>query len=292
MVQILKKRSLEEKNSNISIKDFPSYYKEFKFFCSIYKGRENQLSHAIIKNLPTRLEDDKKTYRILDVGSSDGALIENLIDKLSTQLKTKIEIIALEPDQETFSHLREKFEKVSCVKTGWSVDCLLTNLEDYLSKRKYLHKFDLILCSHVFYHLKPSQWNNIILTFQKRLEKKGKIVVILDSYGSPIYKFKKEIVPFFQENYASSFGNEISAEMFMNFIHEKNIEYHNKIIKSHIIIPINSKVENLIRLLTFLFRHNFNLKNKDMLKIMQFANKYINGKFYIFPWRENIFTIS
>lgn len=278
---------------NMTTEQHSSYFKEFKSFCSIYKDRENHLSEAILEFLQESFKRDKEIYHILDVGSSDGALLEALIKRLPSDTKNRIEINALEPDNDAFFNLKKKFDEEKDMSKNWTVDTYLLTIEDFSLRKNFEGKYDLILLSHVLYHIDPAQWINIISTLKKRLKTQGKIIVILDSYDSPIYQFKKEITPFLKENYYL-FGGEISAEMFQKFLIDQEIVCQYHVIESNLLIQRDEGINYLRNVLSFLYRREINETYELRTKLDKWANKYIHkqiSKYYKFSWKEIIFEI-
>jgi phospholipid N-methyltransferase len=240
---------------------------------------------------------NKRSTRILDVGSSDGTLIRCLVNKLVKRRCNNIEATAIEPDEESFLHHEEEHIKPTNAPNDYIIDWKNLSLKDYLStKHLKIEKYDLILCSHVFYHFQPSDWNKIISTLQTKLRKYGKLIVILDAYDSPIYNFKGQIMPLFSDNnILDSFGGEISAELFKSFIERKGFQYRRSTLDSNVIVPKNSNFASLLRILTFLFRHDLFTSEKIIQRLFEWVMTYKHkgdGEYYIFPWKEILFAFE
>lgn len=290
------KEECRQNIATIQVKGSPSYYKEFKFFCSVYKNREELLSQAILKYLPKGQKTNKEPFRILDVGSSDGILLENLISELSQRVKAKIAVVALEPDREAFSYLNKRFKDVNDTESkGFSIDCLKMKLEDYLLKTNDQQKYDLILCSHVFYHFKPAIWKLMIFKLSEKLKDNGILITILDSYDSPIYKLKPEVIRYFVSCEDKIFGDEISGENFSAFLNKFKIHFYDSYINSYLLLAADKIIQDFFCILSFLYRHKI-IQNSSSHKLIfnwMKANSYpVDSNYYEIKWRENIFVIT
>src|ERR1041385_302396 len=285
---------IEQTNDKAEGKGF-SYYKEFTFFRSIYRDREYHLAKATEQMLPPNLNSNDQIYRVLDVGSSDGRLLMQLISNLTGDPRINaINALALEPNDEAFRNLIETGKSLRTQKEVF-FRCNKVKVEDYLLLEVDDQNFDLILCSHVFYHFEPNQWGQLISELRKRLRRGGKIVVILDSYNSPIYKSRCDFMKFCNKYETVPFGGDISAEEFLSFIEESEIPYQKASLNSVLLFPTHEIESNLIRALTFLFRRRIKQDSNSEKFLRDWLAEYssvLANQIYTLPWAETVFAFD
>lgn len=272
-----------------------SYYSEFKFFCSFYSNREKHLAQSVLSsiNLPSQFLEP---YRILDVGSSDGLLLQTVFDMMSAQIDLCFETIAIEPDKEAFISLIDRFSRpVERINKCFNVNPTNSDLEIFMKQKEFDPiKHDIILCSHVFYHFDPAKWGDIITYFRGHLTETGNIIVILDSFDSPIYSLKQDTNRFFYDIENDFFGKEILAEDFLYFLKHNDIHHIMKPLRSFLFLPQQDLDVIIFRILCFLFRHGIlhdELSERTITdKIQTYSER--GSQLYMIPWTEKLFVIG
>jgi SAM-dependent methyltransferase len=156
------------------------YFAEFDKFCRCYPGREERLSAVLAEPVFAQAKAGNRSLRILDVGSADGRLLRALLKRLPV---TPASITCLEPCQEGFRRLQESMQGLTA-----QVNLYAKTLEAWLSAESTtLESFDLIICSHVYYHFEnPAA---ITRRLAQLLSPWGALVAIIDSHDSPLYNW-------------------------------------------------------------------------------------------------------
>lgn len=286
-------------NSNSPPKHQPStadsvadYYYRFKQFCSFYPLREQHLAEALVKALGKSSSSGARSFSILDVGSADGELLGQVVGLLRAALDINVHCVAVEPDPVAFARL-EVTAALLRKPTRVTIDCIEANIEDVMAGRwpMPIDKFDCILCSHVFYHFKD--WLGSIAHFLSWLTPEGCIVVVLDSYDSPIYQFRESLEAMLgQHAVRQEYGNLTSAEDFLEFLQSSGLSYSYKELDWKLILMPNRLIADLEDMLTFLYRLTVDGRRNVKQAIKKFAARFLWREVYIFPWKEGLFGIT
>lgn len=205
------------------------YYYRFKQFCSFYPLRERHLADSILGAIDKLTKRNSTSFSILDIGSADGSLLGEIISLLRAALGVEIHCVAVEPDQVAFSRLEVTAELLR-ESRGVFVHCINSRIEEMIAGRQLnqLGKFNFILCSHVFYHLKD--WTEIITEFKFLLDSGGYIIVTLDSFNSPIYQFRRPLETIIGNHGAiQEYGAVTSAEDFFSFLKKTGFSFFTEI---------------------------------------------------------------
>jgi 2-polyprenyl-3-methyl-5-hydroxy-6-metoxy-1,4-benzoquinol methylase len=123
--------------------------------------------------------------RILDVGSGDASLVEDLCKSLLDRHPgISIAVDAIEPSQEA-CHLVD-LAGGRLRSAGVRFRRIRTTLEAFLEHNHT--KYDIVLCVHVFYFLAPGHWARTVRSLCQFLSRSGLVLIDLVSRESAIYK--------------------------------------------------------------------------------------------------------
>ena len=271
---------------------FADYYYRFKQFCSFYPLREQHLANSILNTIDIFSKSESHSLSILDVGSAGGELLGEIISILSMNSGIEFYCAAVEPDPLAFlrldvtARLLRKPGKVA-------IDCVQACIENVMPAWRHhsTRKFDFILCSHVFYHLKD--WAATISDLRSFLCPGGKIIVILDSHHSPIYDFKNDIeLVIGHHNNIRGYGDLCSAENFLALLKSLDLSYSYKELDWDLLMMSINLLVDLESVLTFLYRFPVNGRSDVLEALDNFSKKFQFGNAYCFPWREGLFIVS
>lgn len=275
--------------SAVTAESASDYYNRFRQFCSFYPLRERHLTDSILKAIGKL--SDSKSLSILDVGSADGELLAEIVSSLTAGSDIKLRCVAVEPNPAAFSRL-EVTAGLLCKPGRIAIDCIQGKIEDVMAGQQPipLEKFDFILCSHVFYHLK--NWPEVIEKFLSLLNRAGCISVILDSHNSPLYKFKESLGPVLGNRPAiQEYGEFSSAEDFLKFLTSSGLHYFQEELDWKLAVCSNNLVTELEDILTFLYRFALDDRRGVKETIQKFAKRFKLKELYVFPWKEKVFSI-
>jgi hypothetical protein len=120
--------------------DRPSdYYYRFKRFCSFYPLREQHLACSILDAMGKLPRSQSSSFSILDVGSSDGTLLAEVIGILRASSNIDLHCVAVEPDPIAFARLEVT---ATLLRKQWKVtiDCIQASIEDVIGGRELYSK--------------------------------------------------------------------------------------------------------------------------------------------------------
>lgn len=273
------------------------YYYRFKEFRSFYPIREYHLASSIFDAMGPAVAAAGRSLSILDVGSGDGDLLAELVGLLRNASSAigSTECLAVEPDSPAFDRLQVTSRLLSRT-SGIIVDCSPDRIESLLHNEKFVSKaaFDLILCSHVFYHFEDGL--AIVRRLQNILTQEGKIVVILDSHESPIYRFRDDLYPEIVAGGGGSmtdqYGALVSAEGFQKSLVSASIPHEYRELEWALVLPSKMIMAHLTDVMAFLYRVPIEASTGVVRAMRPFAMKFRCNGVYAFPWKEGLFLIG
>jgi 2-polyprenyl-3-methyl-5-hydroxy-6-metoxy-1,4-benzoquinol methylase len=255
---------------------FGDNHNRFMDFCNVQPNRNKRLGRIITDII---LGDKKKNVRILDVGSSDGALLYDIYTNLTSE-NINFEMIATEPDPYAFVQLTQNMTLTGIRLVNESVENVLTSNDT----------FDYILCTHVLYHI-----GDLVTTIQRLKEKliaNGKLVIIIDSFNSPIYKLSEKLLVKISEHKTVRFyGKLISSAQIIKVLQSQAITFEIHPLLSYLEIK---SVTVLIDVLQFILRLDRTVLSKKSKIIASIFSKYYNvsRKLYKLAWLEDMIIIK
>jgi 2-polyprenyl-3-methyl-5-hydroxy-6-metoxy-1,4-benzoquinol methylase len=260
--------------------DFADNYSKFTTFCDIQPDRNNRLA----KNITDALMP-KELLSILDIGSSDGRIIPNLINKISEK-SIQFNILAMEPDKIAFEEL------LLCSKNN-GFETMSKSYEVFSKENK--NKFDLILATHVLYHF--DDCTEIIKSIVSFLHHGGQAILTIDSSDSPLYQRRDAIL---QDNSTNFFfyGKYFFAEHLRKIIEQLHLNVKEIKLMSNLEIQITSNIEEckLVEAISFLHRIDISsITNRQEIRNLFsdfISNDSLGELVYKIPWREAMFVIS
>ena len=268
------------------------YYYRFRQFCSFYPLRERHLADSILHAIGKLPDSKSSSFSILDVGSADGELLAELVGLLRARSDIELHCVAVEPDPVAFARL-EVTSALLRKQARVIIDCIQGTIQDVITRKHAipLVTFDCILCSHVFYHLKD--WLGVIATFTSLLNREGCVVVILDSFKSPIYQFRESLeITLGNHGAIQDYGDLISAEDFLAFLKSSGLSYSHRELDWNLAFTQDHLIADLEGVLTFLYRFGVNGRKNVKRAVQKFAKKFSSGQVYVFPWKEALFVVT
>ena len=168
--------------NNFFTRDFQSLYKNIKDPWNQDQNFKNEESVIILESLISKLFNNKKKLKLLDVGAGKGSLkkiLKKNISYVGTDIHKKEYNSILYDDITKFNkNFEKKFDIIICLKTVYYVgDKIKKVLNNF---KKYLNKNGLLIVS---YNLKKKSFSNKFLTdlkLRKMLKKIFKEVYTIE----------------------------------------------------------------------------------------------------------------
>jgi len=254
-----------------------SYYNEFKSLRK-YTGQMDLIAGAIDTYFQDNGLPDKKEFRFLDIGANDGKLTEKVEDIIFKKGKNVI-TTAIEPDKVPFSHLPKTQSRRN----------LNMDLESFLDVNNC--SYDVILASHMLYHISQDDWVPLTDKLVDILNPKGKLFVTLDSSDSDIYRFIE------QSGLAKSkrdFGELVFSQDYERVLQQQRIYYEKRIISSTIKVPHKNMIDDVLRFnLGFLSRSDQKEIVKRQHEIDQWMKEHTSKPgISTFSWQQAMFILG
>ncbi|MDC8002841.1 methyltransferase domain-containing protein [Aureisphaera galaxeae] len=255
--------------------DFEGYI-DFKSFV----GRYDVLPNKIVE-LFREFEHPKK-INIIDLGSGELTLLEKMNDALSKHYNTNC--IAIDDSKDILGNI--------LIKYGGSLPDFLhefvqQDIEEYIKQND--GSWNLILLSHVIYHIPLSNWIQLIKRLQNQLAVNGKLFVVARSikgeWWSIFENLQRKIEQFQLSTYRFS-------EDFEKALRETGINYHKTGVSY---IGTVNNLSQLVNAFEFLYRlpSGYVEPESNLHKSIAFSaqNKIVNGDCQ-FGFIDEIFMIS
>lgn len=144
----------------------------------IFKKRTNdkaQIRKYLNKHLISNLKLDSQSFRVLDIGCSDGLLTLYIINLLKKCLKNKIILDLVESDKKSVEKAYKRLKKEDI-----NVNFYPQKFEDFVKKSKI--KYDFVFASHFFYYVNTKYLKN----FYNLIKPKGKGLIIISEEETPV----------------------------------------------------------------------------------------------------------
>lgn len=251
-----------------------SYYPEFG---DILRYLRQDIAREISAYFRDKGITVNRDFRFLDVSANDGQLTDKVTQGVAELMSIPfkdLDVTALEPDTEAYAKLRER-----------NYRALNATLEDWI-ERTDDQNFDLILCSHVFYHIPKEKWKEITNSIRQRLNDDGNLIIVLDSKDSEIYRFRDKLELPFQ----GDFGEYVFAQDYERMLEDYNITYAQRTINSSIEIP---SYQDMVRFLAFVYRTTQLDIEKNEDKVKSFMRKFKTKDAYsVLDWKQKMFVIN
>lgn len=173
----------------------------------------------------------------LDVGTGEGSLLAETINKLDVNVALNLHLI--EPQNNYSKLLIEKFEAMTRVNS----------VRVYPAKFEAFHsdiKFDVILSSHVLYHMSSDERHEHITKLLEYLNKDGLLIVILRKKDE-VYEFKQRFRTLIEGKDHTSTTIELAEQYFK----DKSYSITHYDAEAYTPFPFNSDPEGATQLIEF-----------------------------------------
>jgi hypothetical protein len=165
--------------NDFSMFDFATYAR-----CKRILHRKDVEIARLYYNLIHNTIQDATTY-MLDVGSSDGSLLNTIVGQMNGQAHKHIVIDCVEPDKSGLPHLRQLHRAFEGY--GITLRIVQSSIQNFLLYRRPL--YNIIFCTHLFYHIPKDQWPMVIHSLLAALSTDGgRLFICLVSFDSDVYR--------------------------------------------------------------------------------------------------------
>jgi SAM-dependent methyltransferase len=228
------------------------------------------------KNLGSILEsvllDDSA---ILDIGTGNGEYLKLALSKV--EALPDINLTLVEPSGDLAQQLPQLF------------DDFLLHHKLHISQTTFdsfstSEQFDVILASHLFYHLPRATWTEQLRKMINLLKPNGSLIVVLREQDDA-YDFKMAFKPrLFNKDFKALTLSDVIAEM-----PDGQFDIERQVINSELRIPINSEFEDTVSIIEFYLNKPW----ADIPKnIQEEALRFIRERAGLFRQRDGVAVIK
>lgn len=145
-----------------------------------YTNEKEQSAAKLARVLQERLSESS---RLLDIGTGNGEYLGLALSKANVPDGVKLTLV--EPSNDLNTRLKDRFEKqFSSIRVG------ATDLQNFDSNEA----FDIILMSHLFYHIPRTSWPEQLTKALSLLKQNGLLIIVLREKDD-VYDFKMAFKP-------------------------------------------------------------------------------------------------
>lgn len=124
---------------------------------------------------------------ILDVGTGNGEYLELVLSKVDTKISDNTRLTLVEPSGDLVVQLKNRFTKHFASDR---LNIFHSSLQEFTSE----DSFDVILMSHLFYHLPRTSWTTELTKALSLLKEDGVLIIVLREKDDA-YDFKMTFKP-------------------------------------------------------------------------------------------------
>jgi cyclopropane fatty-acyl-phospholipid synthase-like methyltransferase len=227
------------------------------------KEKSSELLASILSLVP-------KTS-ILDIGSGNGQYLEQTLSNIKDSADSSLTL--LEPSSDLIKQLQARF--------GGSLVTIIHSSIDSFSTDE---KFDVVLASHLFYHIPRPEWPAQLLKMLSFLKPEGKLIVVLREKDDA-YAFKMAFKPLlFNEDFQALTLQDVLAGL-----PESGLTISRHTAESELIIPVNKSAKDTISIIEFYLNKQW---QEIPVAIRQDALTFIQNRNKVFAQRDGIAVIQ
>lgn len=274
----LRQKPTIKKNMRFAYDDYTAYISR--------ANKHDLIVEEISGLLSSRLSDLRKyqeAWNMMDVGCGDGMLaikltekIVSLINKEETYRQINFEM--LDPTTEIIGKLANN---ISLKEWSNNVRFHYENqsIEDYLGHlNSHDRLFDVILCSHVFYHI--DDWTGVLKRLLDLLKHDGWICIVLVSDQTELYQFRNQMAPILKNcDLIENDGEYVFGTDMESLLTAEGIYFNKSIRESHITFSEEDmkNLDTIYQVLGFLYRYKpEDLKERCFREIKEFIQSQMD----------------
>lgn len=213
---------------------------------------------------------------ILDIGAGNGEFLALTLAK--TKNLTSLRVTLLEPSRDLVKQLKDHFNRIL---PRDSVKIIRTTLDDFSNDEK----FDVILASHLFYHIPRDTWVKQLNKMLSFLKPDGRLIIILREKDDA-YRFKMAFKPLILDK---NFKALVIDDVLTVLPEVSKLRVSRYSIASELRVPIDKNVEDAISIIEFyLNEHWQNITERIQKDIFNF----IKARNSIFKQLDGIAVIK
>lgn len=240
-----------------------------------YSDEKEKSADKLATVLRTKLN---KSSRILDVGTGSGEYLKLALSKIDPKTVKEITLTLVEPSNDFTVQLTDKFANLLPAHKLKVVNSDLQNL-------KGDDQFDVILMSHLFYHIPRDLWTQELLKALSMLKKGGVLILVLREKDDA-YDFKMELKSqLFDASYKALVLDDVLGALPKN----EDLRIERLLSLSELHFPTETSPDDTVSIIEFYLNKEWS----DIPSPIQRASlDYLRGKGGIFKQVDGIAVVS
>jgi len=177
---------------------------------------------------------------VLDIGTGNGEYLDIALSKVDEEKLHNVNLTLLEPSGDLASRIEQRFAKRL---TQSSLEVVISELQDF----KRDDTFDVILMSHLFYHLPRKTWTEHLTKALTMLKDKGILIIVLREKDDA-YDFKMAFKPLL---FDASFKALTIDDVLEALPKKLTLQVEKKSSLSKLRIPFKTNLEDTVSIIEF-----------------------------------------
>lgn len=238
-----------------------------------YTDEKERSAVELAKVLAERLSDGA---RLLDIGTGNGEYLHLALSRLKDV--DDIELTLVEPSDDLVRQLKARFKGLLPVRNLRIIQSSLEELESS-------ELFDVILMSHLFYHVPRSLWAEQLKKVVALLKPGGALLIVLRGEDD-VYDFKMAFKPLL---FDPSFKALTIDDVLDVFPENEGIQITKQSVTSELRIPLEQNVDDTIAIIEFFLNKEWQEMPRT---IQEDAVRFIEAKGSIFKQLDCIAVVE
>lgn len=233
----------------------------------------NEKEQSAVKLATVLQKKLRNAASILDIGTGNGEYLKLVLLNTSSHIADKTKLTLLEPSSDLSAQLKNQFANLT---PQASVEVVSSDLQAFDSDEK----FDIILMSHLFYHLPRPAWSALLIKTLLLLKKDGVLIIVLRERDDA-YSFKMAFKPLL---FDSTFQAFTIDDVLAALPKDQVLHIDRQTASSELDIPIEKSLEDTISIIEFYLNkewddipHNIQESSLDFIKKRNGIFKQLDG---------------
>lgn len=212
---------------------------------------------------------------LLDIGAGNGEHLDLILSTMA--VPKNLTITAVEPSADMTQQLRPRLKKHIPAR---NLHLLAIDLEHLTTEET----FDIILISHLFYHVPPPRRPALLIKIMGMLKPGGKLIIVVREKDDT-YDFKMTFKPLL---FGSAFQSLLLKHILGVLPHAENLRITRYTVPSQLTIPLENR-RDTIAIIEFFLSKNW---EEMPLSIQRSALAYVEKRSGVFNQLEGIAVIE
>lgn len=240
-----------------------------------YTDEKEKSAAKLATILQKKLE---KNTSIIDIGTGNGEYLDLALSRIDPEQASNVKLTLVEPSNDLAAQLRSRFAKRAPLS---NLKVINTSLQDFDSDES----FDVVLMSHLFYHLPRISWTAELSKALSLLKENGILIIVLREKDDA-YDFKMAFKPLL---FDASFKALTIDDVLQMLPKKRALRVEKQLAPSELHIPIDISPEDTVSIIEFYLNKEW----RDIPSHIQEASlEFIKEKNSVFKQLDGIAVVE